>query len=72
MISEVLTITALMCNPTKTINKSDENWNLNDNKMMEFASKTCMKKYPIEAPCLVLFIKVKSQVYRAICGKYKK
>ena len=54
------------CPETKVINRTDE-WTDTDQKSLEFAKGRCSFYYP-DSPCLKVFEKTETQVYRATCG----
>lgn len=64
-------ILVLLCGPVLFINLTKEPWSRIDYDNAEHATKRCGEIYP-NSPCLKKFIKVRTQMYRAICGKDKK
>jgi hypothetical protein len=59
---------SFICIKPQIINISGLPWNNKDDLNFRVAFKRCSIKYP-NSPCLKKFVKVRWDMYRAICGK---
>lgn len=67
-MNSLILFMALSCPVTEKINISGLKWAPIDDKNMQVATERCQIKYS-DSPCLVKFVKVREQMYRAICGE---
>jgi len=74
MVPEILTIAALWCPQTQTINTSKHNWHRDDNKVMKQQEKKCQRNTNVitgSKICLAKFIKTDKATYHVVCGYAK-
>lgn len=62
----MIMLSSLLCAATILYNKSGEEWNDFDRRIIEQAIQYC--RQDLENPCLKHFMKVEPMMYSAICG----
>jgi hypothetical protein len=67
MVTAIVLTLALGCPKVVAVNISGLPWEAIDSENMKVAGIRCGQKFS-DAPCLVQFVKVEKQMYRAICG----
>ena len=65
----ILASLALICLPTKMINTSGHEWNIEDTKVLRRAQHVCSRdpRYASDTPCVGMFHKKEERGYLVLC-----